>query len=1042
MLTRKGILMIATLLLLALVPGARCPYRLCPRQAQAIAQGRPTTAALASALDHAQAMAAVQNTSMMFIENVGQFADGARFQVRGSARTLWLTEDGLWVTVMEPTDRETQEATRQGYDRFSPSHFASSPSQQELNLKLGFVGANPHPRLEPFNRLDIHVSYLVGDDPDNWHADVPVWGGVRYVDLYPGVDLVVRAGIDPDHRQPQSGQAQGASLSQHLEVRDDADLSVVRLRVEGADTLTLDGDCLRLTTAVGDFTLPLLTVEDAMPNDQPAIFAVEPGTFEISFPFFPDPSLFRSSAPVVSLSPQDNPSDLLYSTFMGGSNDERGSAIAVDGAGSVYITGRTDSLDFPTTAGAFDGSHGGYGDAFVVKLNISGTGLAYATFLGGSGSDHGRGIAVDEAGSAYVAGWTGSCNFPTTEGAFDTSYDSGDAFVVKLSADGTELAYATFLGGGGYQGDYGNAISVDGAGCAYVAGSTDSADFPTTEGAFDTIYNGGDTDVFVVKLNADGTGLTYSTFLGGSGRDCYFLYDCAISVDGAGSAYITGSTDSTDFPTTAGAFDADFGSGRDAFVVKLDTDGTELAYATLLGGSDDDWGNAIALDVAGNAYVAGTTSSSDFPTTAGAFDTSYNSVPPFGWPGGDAFVAKVNADGTELAYSTFLGGSDDDYGQSIIVDRAGSAYVMGRTGSSDFPTTAGALDTSLDGTWDAFVVKLNVSGTDLAYATFLGGSGSDCYYHYGDYVDCAIVVDGAGNAYVAGTTSSSDFPITAGALDTSFNGGNGDAFVAKLAVVECKRIYLPVVLKNFNTSSPTPTPSPLTPTPGTPTPHVIVTIDPPSSEVALATTTCVVDIRIENVTDLYGAEVCLTFAPALLEVVDTDPDTEGVQIQPGTFLGPDSTVWENLVDQEAGEIYFSQEVAGEPVSGSGVLAAITFQGKAIGTSDLNFDEDCVFLYDYDGEQIAAGLQGGSVTVIMTSTWSWPTTTAEGDLPARPNGRSSTMATTCASRILSTRPASMTWWRSRSFGIPPTCRWWCASPMQDVSTVLIWTSAFF
>jgi hypothetical protein len=668
----------------------------------------------ALAPDRARVSAALRSAPLMFTENVGQFDQRARFQVRGSDRTLWLAEDAIWVTVAKA-----------------------------VNLRLSFVGANPHPRLEPFSRLDTRISYFIGDDPAEWHTDVPAWGGVRYVDLYPGIDLevtsengrwtwrlVCRANCQP------FDSAQGRSALQD-----------VRLRVDGADALALDGDVLHLTTPAGEYTLPLLQMVGAADANlaSPTIIGDQ-----VALPF-------ASAIPNLQLSA----SDLLYSTFLGGSDYDEGSGIAVDGAGSAYVTGDTDSSNFPTTAGAFDASYNGSGDAFVVKVNAGGTGLAYATFLGGSGSDEGYAIAVDGAGSAYVTGYTSSSDFPTTAGAFDTSLDGYfDTFVVKLNVAGTGLAYATFLGGSGLECDYGCAIAVDGAGSAYVTGDTDSSNFPTTAGAFDTSYNGSG-DAFVVKVNAGGTGLAYGTFLGGSGGDKGW----AIAVDGVDSAYVTGFTQSSDFPTTAGAFDTSYNGGwGDAFVVKLNAHGTGLAYATFLGGSDNDGGDAIAVDRVGSAYVTGYTYSSGFPTTAGAFDTSLDGY-------ADAFVVNVNAGGTGLAYATFLGGSGGDGGGAIAVDGAGSAYVTGETWSSDFPTTAGAFDTSYNGTDDAFVVKVNAAGTGLAYATFLGGSGQD----WGG----AIGVDGAGSAYVTGRTGSSDFPTTAGAFDTSYNGG-GDAFVVNL----------------------------------------------------------------------------------------------------------------------------------------------------------------------------------------------------------------------------------------------------------------------
>jgi hypothetical protein len=697
------------------------------------AQSQPV--ALALVPDRARVSAALRSAPLMFIENVGQFDQRARFQVRGDNATLYVAEDGLWVTVGAGSGHR---------------------------LKLSFVGTNLQPRLEPFNRLDTHVSYFVGSDPANWRADVPVWGGVRYVGLYPGVDLEV-TGDEGRWAWQLVCRADCQSALPH-----------VRLRVEGADALSLDGDVLRLSTALGEYALPLLQVVGAEGANlaSPAITGDQ-----VVWPFasaIPNPQLVLSPVEVSAIAnPQSGASDLLYSTFLGGSDWDAGYAIAIDEAGSAYVTGATESSDFPTTAGSFDTSHSSGTDVFVVKVNAAGTGLAYAAFLGGSDGDTGFVIAVDGAGSAYVTGVTESSDFPTTAGAFDPWYSGNDdAFVVKVNAEGTGLAYAAFLGGSGWE--WGRAIAVDRGGSAYVTGDTDSSDFPTTAGAFDTSYNGYD-DVFVVKVNAAGTGLAYATFLGGgSGDDRGY----AIAVDGAANAYVTGLTVSPDFPTTAGAFDTSRDGWMDAFVIKVNAAGTGLAYATLLGGSDWDWGRAIAVDGAGSAYVTGLTESPDFPTTVGAFDTSLDGNQ-------DAFVVKVNADGTGLAYATFLGGSSHyDYGYAIAVDGAGSAYVTGQTDSADFPTTAGAFDTSYNGSEDAFVVKVNDDSTGLAYATFLGGSHGDSGY--------GIAVDGAGSAYVTGHTDSSEFPTTAGAFDTSYS-GHTDAFVVKISAGEV---------------IPTPTPSP------------------------------------------------------------------------------------------------------------------------------------------------------------------------------------------------------------------------------------------
>jgi hypothetical protein len=401
--------------------------------------------------------------------------------------------------------------------------------------------------------------------------------------------------------------------------------------------------------------------------------------------------------------------------------------------------------------------------------------LIYSTYLGGTGNDYGYGIAVDSAGNAYVAGQAFSTDFPTTAGALQTicgnggrgCYKYGTAFIAKLNPEGSALAYSTYLGGTGN--DYGYGIAVDSAGNAYVTGQTFSANFPTTPGAFQRVCQrpcSGHGNAFVTKLNPAGSKLVFSTYLGGSGAD----WGGTIAVDDAGSAYLTGATSSPNFPTTPGAFQTvcgDVGCALgDAFLTKLNPTGTALVYSTYLGGSDIDYGRGIAVDSAGNAYVTGGTISTNFPTTPSAIQTIC------GDPGctlGDAFVAKLNPTGSALVYSTYLGGSSYEIGTAIAADSAGDAYVIGWTGSPDFPTK-NPIQANYAGGGDAFIAKLNPSGTALTYSTYLGGSGED----NGN----AIAVDGTGNVYVTGGTSSTDFPT----MDPvqAANVGYSNAFVATL----------------------------------------------------------------------------------------------------------------------------------------------------------------------------------------------------------------------------------------------------------------------
>jgi len=385
---------------------------------------------------------------------------------------------------------------------------------------------------------------------------------------------------------------------------------------------------------------------------------------------------------------------LVYSTYIGGSGDDEGYGIAVDGSGDAYVTGLTGSTNYPVTPGAFQTTNGGVRDVFVTKLNATGTALVYSTYIGGSGYDEGTAIAVDGSGNAYVTGSTGSTNYPVTPRAFQTTYEGGvaDVFVTKLNATGTALVYSTYIGGS--DDDRGYGIAVDRSGNAYVTGWTRSTDYDVTPGAFQTTF-GGAWDVFVTKLNAAGTALVYSTYIGGSNGD----YGYAIAVDGSGNAYVTGYTWSTDYDVTPGAFQTTNGGYADVFVTKLNERGTALVYSTYIGGSSSDYGNAIAVDGSGNAYVTGYTLSTDYDVTPGAVQTTNGGYV-------DVFVTKLNAIGTALVYSTYIGGSGDDDGFGIAVDGSGYAYVTGETYSTDYDVTPGAFQRTNGGGADVFVTKV------------------------------------------------------------------------------------------------------------------------------------------------------------------------------------------------------------------------------------------------------------------------------------------------------------------------------------------------
>jgi len=750
--------------------------------ASAVAKPAAEAGKAADAEKNAQVVSAYGKLPLYFIQNDGQVDKKVKFYEKGSGHATYFTKDGVYLSLVGASGSTTnppclehsalplsqippvEKGGKGGFASCADDPKAPANSPQSALVKLIPLGANKNPRIVAEGMQEGKVNYFVGNDPKQWKANVPTYQAVVYQEIYPGIDMKFYG----NNRQ----------LEYDIIVKPGADPSKVKLAYEGIEGLrvTEDGD---LEIAL---PLPSFLVGEGR-GEGKKIFQKKPivyqeidgkrvdvaGQFKIHDPKVKtqNSKLFAYSFEVASYDSNQTliiDPILIYSTYLGGSLGDSGYRVAVDSSGSAYVTGSTRSSNFPTTAGAYDTTLNGGADAFVVKLNPSGTGLAYAAYLGGSSSDdYGYDIAVDGAGNAYVTGMTYSANFPTTSGAYDTTFNGGtDAFVVKLNSSGSGLVYATYLGGSGYEEShlgyplYG--IAVDGVGNAYVTGVTYSFDFPTTPGTYDTTFNGGSADVFVVKLNSSGAGLLYSTFLGGAGYENSFA---GIAVDGAGNAYVAGRTRSANFPTTAGAYDTTFSGAGDVFVVKLDLSGSGLLYATFLGGSDEEYAYGIAVDGGGNAYVTGNSDFADFPTTPGAYDTTYNS--------GDGFVVKLNPSGSGFVYATFLGG----LGSHVAADLSGNAYVTGATSSANFPTTPGAYDTTYNGGSDAFVVKLDPSGTGLLYATYLGGSDQD--YGYG------IAVDGSGSAYVTGATLSAGFPTTSGAYDTTFNGGAFDAFAVKIS---------------------------------------------------------------------------------------------------------------------------------------------------------------------------------------------------------------------------------------------------------------------
>ena len=527
-------------------------------------------------------------------------------------------------------------------------------------VRLEFAGASRHARAEGLEPHPGVVSYFRGREPSRWVTSAPTFGRVSLNGLYKGINV----------------ELYGAQrrLEFDVVVAPGGNPADVRLALRGhsAAAIAPDGD-LVVTAGGRTIRLSLPAISQVVDGRRVAVA----GTFvvrgdEVSFSV---PSYDRSRSLRI------DPVVLGPSTYLGGTGFDEATAVSVDAGGYIYVFGSTSSLDFPVAGGAQAHDNVGYEDAFVAKLAPDGNSLIYATYLGGSESDYCNAGTIDPQGNAYLTGWTLSdTDFPVTVGAFQTSYGGdgpfyiGDAFVAKLAPSGTSLLYASYLGGSSEE--HSTGIAADAGGYAYVSGWTMSWDFPTTPGTFKGPMTFGTlSEGFITKVDPTGSAMVYSSCIGGTAILRSYSVR-GVAVDAAGSAYVACSMESSDFPTTRGAFQSIGAGGHEVMVAKVNAAGSALEYATYLGGSGDESAAAIAVDGAGNAYVAGSTASADFPTR--------NPIKPA--PSGNpAFVSKLNPAGTDLVYSTFLGGSGWDPIRAITVDSLGRAHIAGETTSRDLP---------------------------------------------------------------------------------------------------------------------------------------------------------------------------------------------------------------------------------------------------------------------------------------------------------------------------------------------------------------------
>jgi hypothetical protein len=692
---------------------------------------------------------------LAFEQNQGQADAPVKYLARGSGYMLFLTGDDAVFSLRSPSaENRTSAGTGPGLQAEGPRQGAPQKYSTAV-VRMRLAGGNSLAKVAASDLLPGKSNYYLGDDPSKWRTDVARYARVSYQNVYPGVNLAYHGA----QRQ----------LEFDFVVAPGANPAPIGLQFTGAAGIrTDDSGNLIIASTAGNVLLHKPVAYQEQHGARQAVDArftlkagnqvrFELGNYDHSRELVIDPAVTYE-----------------YSTYLGGTGDDEGEAIAFDSSGNAYVAGETASPNFPGATNALNDA----ASVFVTKIAANGSSLVYSVYVGGTGSgtDTGYSLAVDASGDAFVTGGTSSTNFPHTTGVFQTSLKgtTGNAFVFELAPTGT-LTYSTYLGGTGTDTAFSLALASGASGDVYVAGQTSSTNFPTQD-PLQGYLTGSTLSGFLTKLNSTGTALVYSTYLGGSSTG-----DKAngVAVDSSDNAYVIGQTFSSTFITTKDVVQTNCGSCSDgnsnAFVTVINPAGSAYIYSTFLGGNNKDIGIGIAVDSSGDAYVTGGTESSDFPTTKGAVQTSYGGNT-------DAFVTELNPTGTALLYSTYLGGGGYDEGAGIAVDGSDNAYVTGQTNSTTptpFPTV-GATQAALAGGYDAFVSEIKSTGSQLVFSTYLGGAENED--DGGNYA--AIAVDSLGqNIYVTGNTASTNFPTSGPAPYTgaTANGGGTDAFVVKYA---------------------------------------------------------------------------------------------------------------------------------------------------------------------------------------------------------------------------------------------------------------------
>lgn len=680
------------------------------------------------------------NQSIVFTENLGQWDNQVRFRAATGGVTVWLSNDGILYALSRSTGQRPEPRVE------ARKALKSDPAEEMEDLLFGikFLGSNPRPEVYGVSKKDFHSNYFLGNDASRWKSSVPSFDTVVYLGIYPGIDMKY--------------YADDAGIEYTFVVAPGADPSAIRLRYEGVISLSADQKSeLRISTAWG-------TLDEKLP----AIYQVIDGkkinvggSFDVgndgSFGFAIGKDFDRSAELIID-------PVLTFSSYLGGSGAQYPSEIKEDALGNILVLGHTRSLDYPTAGDPYQAVYGGGEfDAVLTKISRLTSQIVYSTYIGGSMRDEEPRLVFGSQGDMYITGRTYSPDFPTVNPFQSTLSGSDDSFVLRLNAAGNQLLYSTYLGGGKEE-DL-SRIAVDDQGYIYVCGITTSYDFPTMN-PISPEQTGGQYDGYMTKFYPAGDALVYSTYLGGHGDEEFQ----GLGVTSAGEAVVAGFTYSDDYPVANALYECQINPDGpiDAIITKFSSDGSSLVFSTYLGGTEDEWFEDLVLDASGNIYLVGSMESLDFEMV-NAIQPVHCVITGDTW-GSDIFVAVMNGSGNELLFTTFLCGSMNDWGTSIDLGPDGSIYVCGITESADFEVSS-PIQGTMNGESDMVVARISPDRSRMIYATYFGGSDDEFKTHLGAGSDECV--------HVTGSTFSDDISMVNATQPVSR--ANYDIFLATIS---------------------------------------------------------------------------------------------------------------------------------------------------------------------------------------------------------------------------------------------------------------------